>query len=132
VRIVGAEPGKPLVDTNQLYGYADLGVTFSPVYGKIALMSEGVIHFDGFVSGGIGATFDATPGLVHPALEVGAGTRVFLTHWLSVRAELRDYIYPQQLAGKTIFPNLLLLNIGLGIFFPLDFDYKYEAAKVNG
>lgn len=122
----------PVDDEAQLFGYGDVGVTFSPLYGKVAVMAEWVIHFDTFLSGGLGATFDETTTIVHPALELGIGSRVFLTRWLVLRTDLRDYIYPQDRGSGVKVQNLLNLNVGLGIFFPFDFEYEYEAAKVTG
>ena len=58
-------------DESALLGYADGGITFAPVYGKVALMSELIIHFDAFVSGGVGAVFDTGASPAHPAMEVG-------------------------------------------------------------
>lgn len=122
----------PVTDLAKLYGYADAGVTFAPIYGKVALMAEWIIHFDTFLSGGLGATFDSSSGIVHPALELGVGSRVFLTRWLCLRTDLRDYVFPQDRGQGTKVQNLLMLNVGLGVFFPFDFDYSYEAAKVSG
>jgi outer membrane beta-barrel protein len=115
------------------YGYADAGVTFSPFYGKLALLAEEVVHFDGFLSGGLGATFSNEPGNVHPAIEVGVGTRVFLTHWLTARADLRNYSYVVANGNAPLqFPNSLLLTFGLGVHFPLEFDYSSEVIGGKG
>lgn len=113
-------------------GYADVGVTFSPFYGKLALMAEQVAHFDGFVSGGLGAVFDASPEVVHPAVELGLGTRIFLSRWLTFRADLRNYTYPSNVNGKLTFPSVLMLTLGAGIHFPLDFDYSTEIIGGKG
>lgn len=114
------------------FGYADAGVTFSPFYGKLALMAEQVAHFDGFISGGLGAVFDASPELVHPSIELGLGTRVFITRWLTMRADLRNYTYPSTVGGKLTFPSSLILTFGAGIHFPLDFDYSSEIIGGKG
>jgi outer membrane beta-barrel protein len=116
------------VATTSLVGYGDVGVTFSPFYGKVALASELVGHFDIFVSSGLAVVVDgqATAPAVHPALEVGLGSRLFLNRWLALRADVRDYLYPSDINGELVFGNLLLLNVGVGIFFPLDFDYSAE------
>lgn len=119
-----------ITDDAVLFGYADAGVTFSPIYGKFSLMSEWIIHFDAFVSGGIGAAFDSNVTPVHPAMEIGVGGRVFLNRWVVLRADLRDYIYPQDRSGISTLQNLLMLNLGVGFYFPLDFEYKYQAAKI--
>jgi outer membrane beta-barrel protein len=114
-------------------GYADVGVTFSPFYGKMALMAEQVLHFDGFISGGLGAVIDSSPDIgVHPAIELGIGGRMFLTKWLSVRGDVRNYTYPQNVGNKLTFPSALILTLGVGIFLPLDFDYSTEIIGAKG
>lgn len=130
VRIVGREQSA-IPDPAVLYGYADAGVTFSPIYGKVSLMSEWIIHFDGFVSGGAGAVFTSNADLVHPTMQVGAGTRIFLTRWMVLRADFRDYIYPQSRSGFSTLQNLLMLNVGVGFYFPFEFEYKYQAARIS-
>lgn len=127
-------------DENRLFGYGDVGINFTPIYGKVAALSEWIIHFDAFVSAGVGATFDSSPNPLttaipfgmHPAMEVGFGARVFLLRWLVLRADLRDYIYPQDRANISKLQNLMMLNVGVGFFFPFDFEYRYEASKVIG
>ncbi len=127
-------------DENKLFGYADVGVNFTPIYGKVAALSEWIIPFDAFVSAGFGVTVDSSinalspdiPVGFHPAMEVGIGARVFLLRWLVVRADLRDYIYPQDRSDISKLQNLLMFNIGFGFFFPFDFEYQYEATKVVG
>jgi outer membrane beta-barrel protein len=116
----------------RLLGYADLGVTFSPVYGKLALLSDYIVQFDGFIIAGVGATFDSNTAFAHPAMDVGVGARIFLSRWFVVRTDVKDYIYPQDRQGISTLQNLLLWNVGVGIFIPFDFQYEYEAAKVNG
>jgi len=116
------------VATTTLVGYGDIGVTFSPFYGKVALASEFVGHFDIFVSSGLGLVVDGqlTSPAVHPALEAGIGSRLFLNRWLCLRADVRDFLYPSDINGEQSLGNLLLLNLGVGAFFPLDFDYSAE------
>jgi outer membrane beta-barrel protein len=114
----------------KLLGIADAGVTFSPVYGKLAILSDAIIHFDTFVAAGGGAVFDAAA-IVHPTMDVGVGARVFLLRWLVVRSDLRDYVYPQDRSGISTLQNLLVFSLGVGFYFPLDFEYRYEAAKVK-
>ena len=116
------------VATTSLVGYGDAGVTFSPFYGKVALASEFVGHFDTFISTGAGVVVDGdlSNPAVHPSLEVGLGSRLFVNRWLSVRADVRDYLYPSDINGELAFGSLLMLNVGVGIFFPLDFDYSAE------
>ena len=115
----------------KLLGLADAGVTFSPVYGKLAILSDAIIHFDAFAIAGGGAVFDTNKDFVHPTMDIGAGLRVFLLRWLVVRADLRDYVYPQDRASISTLQNLLMFSLGVGFYFPFDFEYRYEAAKVK-
>lgn len=115
----------------KLLGRVDAGITFSPLYGKVAILSDAIIHFDAFAIAGAGAVFDTNQEFVHPSMDVGAGVRVFLLRWLVVRADLRDYVYPQDRYAISTLQNLLTLNLGVGFYLPPDFDYQYEAAKVR-
>lgn len=110
----------------QQLGYADGGITFSPFYGKLALMAEQVAHFDGFISTGLGVVIDNSPSPVHPAFELGVGSRLFLSRWLTLRGDLRNYTYPVDTAGRITFQNSLIISLGVGIHFPLEFDYSSE------
>jgi outer membrane beta-barrel protein len=114
----------------KLIGFLDAGVTFSPIYGKVAVLSDQIIHFDAFLIAGAGAVFDTNETFFHPAMNVGAGARVFILRWLVARVDVRDYVYPQDRTGISTLQNLLLVSAGVGFYFPFDFDYKFEAAKV--
>ncbi len=135
VRLLGGDAAdlqKARDTTAIMAGYVDGGVTFSPFYGKLALMAEQVLHFDGFVSAGLGVTFDNSDNFIHPALELGLGGRVFLLKWLTVRADLRNYIYPLIQNNTLSFPSLLILSLGVGIHIPFDFDYSTEVIGAKG
>lgn len=130
------EAGLINVDS-KLLGHVDAGVTFSPVYGKLAILSDAIIHFDAYAAAGVGAVFDSNfkeddaLHFVHPSMNVGVGLRVFLLRWLVVRSELRDYLYPQDRDGISTLQSLLNFSLGVGFFFPFDFEYRYEAARVK-
>jgi outer membrane beta-barrel protein len=131
-RVLNVDPDDLAADVKDklaatsLLAYVDAGVTFSPFYGKVALASELVGHFDVFVSGGLAAIFDTAPELVHPGLELGIGGRLYLNRFLALRADVRNYLYPANSAGNLVLGNLLLLNFGVAIYFPLEFDYQAE------
>jgi outer membrane beta-barrel protein len=114
------------VATTSLTAYVDAGVTFSPFYGKVALASELVGHFDAFVSVGAALVVDTAPQPLHPGLEIGLGSRLYLNRWLALRTDVRSYLYPADINGELAFGNLLMLNLGAAIYFPLDFDYSAE------
>jgi outer membrane beta-barrel protein len=116
---------------NPPIGYLDVGVTFSPIYGKIAVVNDWIIHFDAFVSAGAGVMID-TGDTPNPAFEVGFGARIFVLDWLVVRGDLRNYVYPQDAQNISTLQTVLMFNVGVGIYFPFDFDYRNLAFKIVG
>lgn len=103
-----------LQDAGALLGFGQVGLRFSPLYGKVNLASELPIHLSLYFVGGAGAAFvsyesmqacQAAP--VNNACEAGfasrqeptlafsagVGLRVFLGNF-ALRAEVRDIIFP--------------------------------------
>ncbi|MHB1845888.1 MAG: outer membrane beta-barrel domain-containing protein [Deltaproteobacteria bacterium] len=81
-------------------GFLEAG--WSPIYGKVNLFAEKVVHFDFSALLGVGVLGVGTPAspdgavpagsAASPALGPGLGERLFLgEHW-ALEAELRDYI----------------------------------------
>jgi hypothetical protein len=72
----------------------------------------------------------------------GIGFRVFVSKWLTVFAEMRDYIYLEKLENLQValgdarekksgwledsptIVNNVLVSVGMTIFFPFSFEYK--------
>jgi outer membrane beta-barrel protein len=109
-----------------LTAVVDGGVTFSPIYGKVGIASEYVLHFDTYASAGLAAIVDTNvSSSFHPGAEIGIGSRVFLNRFLAIRLDVRDYLYPTSFDRFEI-ANSFVLNAGLSIYFPLDFDYAAE------
>lgn len=133
---IGSPNEVVVADPAPLIGFADATVTFDPFYGKVALMSEWTVHFDTYVSGGGGALFTAPTALstsvVHPALEVGGGARLFLTPWLATRVDLRDYLYAANFGDGLRLQTLFLVTVGVGFFFPFTFDDDQDVVKSAG
>ncbi|HZH03327.1 MAG TPA: outer membrane beta-barrel domain-containing protein, partial [Myxococcaceae bacterium] len=56
---------------------------------------------------------------------VGVGLRFFANRWLAVRTELRDLVYQEKLqTGESSLRGQVMINLGLSIFFPLNFSEK--------
>jgi hypothetical protein len=74
---------------------------------------------------------------------VGIGIRVFVTRYLTVFGELRDYMYLEKLENLTVrlgsdryaestwlsddatLTNNVAAHVGMTIFFPFEFEYRY-------
>lgn len=111
-----------------LFGGADL--YWAPIYGKISLLAEQFLHFD--LYGLVGASVvqyhgpNDTGGVstLTPAADLGLGARVFMTRWLTARAEIRDVAHFESLAGtnKLSQQHQFLVELGVSIFFPFAFS----------
>jgi len=106
-------------------------VQFAPIYGKLSLMAEQFLHFDIYgILGGAAVLYRGPPGsgsttaaqYVAPGLNAGAGMRFFLNRWLTVRGELRDMVYSEDLgSGVSSLRNQLVVELGVSLFFPPTF-----------
>ncbi|HTN52760.1 MAG TPA: outer membrane beta-barrel domain-containing protein [Anaeromyxobacter sp.] len=141
----GCSPASP----DQLWqvpGHLDLvaGVeaAWSPVYGKLNIASEKVVHFDLSLLGGVDwisyqevvssaqaadlVAAGQTPGNKGTiGGHVGLGVRLFFTEAIAARLELKDYIYAvavpnwQEGGGaRKDVQNQLFAELGVSVFFP--------------
>ncbi len=107
---------------------AGLDLSWSPLYGKISVLAESVLHFDTYVlvGGGVLQTRIQPPGgfdveeKMTPELHVGIGQRYVLSRHAALRLEVRDVLYRLELQGKAgkaqSTQNQLLFSIGLSFF----------------
>ena len=141
------------VPINQYQFGAHLNFTYVPVYGKFSMFNEFIFQYDAYIVGGVGLMRTRPVPVVDPevrrfdfdvriAFNVGIGLRVFVTRWLAIFAELRDYMYLEQLENLTValgdqrtdqttwtqsslaFTNNVTAHLGLTIFLPPEFDYR--------
>lgn len=131
---------------------AHLNFTYVPLYGKFNMFNEFIFQWDAYVLGGVGFLRTRPVPVIDPeirsfdfdfriAFNIGIGLRVFVTRWLAIFAELRDYMYLEQLENTTVgigsdrlnkdnwaasgasFTNNVTAQIGATIFLPFDFEY---------
>jgi outer membrane beta-barrel protein len=71
----------------------------APIYGKVALPGDTLVHFETFFDAGLGGAWtetDATRG-VRPALAAGIGQRIFLGEDLALTARVGGNVYLEHL-----------------------------------
>jgi outer membrane beta-barrel protein len=128
--------GKPTMDTlgvkklpGRLIGLAGLDIAWSPIYGKVNVIAEKVLHFDISIIVGIDAIFyqqpenenDATPKL-NPTVggHLALCERFFITPSITLRVELRDYLYSSKIGtlgdATSKIENQLMLELGVSFF----------------
>ena len=141
------------VPINEYQLGAHLSFTYVPIYGKFAMFNEFIFQYDAYVMGGVGLMRTRPIPVVDPevrrfefgeriAFNVGLGLRVFVTRWLAIFAEVRDYMYLETLESLDValgvdrdnpatwtqsspaFVNNVTAHIGLAIFVPFEFDYR--------
>lgn len=133
---------------------ANLNFTYVPVYGKFNMFNEYIFQWDAYVVGGVGVMRTRPVPVFDPAIRnfdfefniafnLGVGIRVFVTRWLSIFGELRDYAFLEKQENPRVFPdgqgrndkstwqesspslnNNVTAQVGFTIFFPFDFEYE--------
>jgi outer membrane beta-barrel protein len=104
-----------------------LDAQYAPVYGKVALVAESFLSFDLYVLGGAALVGYRGPAEVGSSQQmtlggnVGVGGRVFINKWMTLRAELRDLIYQEQIHGGSSLRNQLMFELGFSMFLPTSF-----------
>jgi outer membrane beta-barrel protein len=122
----GAAQQHPNVDHPTYSGRLEL--LFSPLYGKLSLFAESVIHFDAYLIAGGGLVGLSRTGSA-PVGVVGLGQHFFFQKWLALRIELRDQLFTMSrnaaapTKGKGL-QNLLTANLGFCFYLPTDFEYE--------
>jgi len=121
---------KDLVRTPGDFAFvAGADVSWAPLYGKISVLAESVLHFDTYVAlgGGVLQTRHMPPNTTRveenlaPHGSIAVGQRFYLSRTATLRVELRDLVYPMELQGRSgpekSLQNQLLFTLGLSLFF---------------
>ena len=105
---------------------AGVNAVWSPIHGKFAMFDSTLVHFDVYLSMGAGFILTQIRDLVgtEEGLEpdmagnVGFGFRVFLSDWISIRTDMRQYFYPAwdpqgEATSKVAHPFEVTLGVSL-------------------
>jgi outer membrane beta-barrel protein len=130
---------------------AAFNFTYAPIIGKFAGFGDFIFQYDAYVVGGVGAISTRPIPVIDPdnrlfnfeprlAFNAGLGIHVFLNRWFAVTAEMRDYIFNDQLEntvtvageeadestwlGEKKLTNNVQAQVGVSIFFPFSFEYR--------
>lgn len=123
------ESGDLLRAPGDLNFLAGVDLSWAPLYGKISVLAESVLHFDTYLAlgGGVLQTSHMPPNATRvedelaPHGSIAVGQRFYLSRSATLRLELRDLVYPLELQGRTgpetTVQNQLLFTLGLSFFF---------------
>ncbi|MCK9461956.1 MAG: outer membrane beta-barrel domain-containing protein [Proteobacteria bacterium] len=142
------------IPINEYQWGGQINFTYVPIYGKFAMFKEWILHWDVWVIGGGGFIFTRPIPVIDPeyrsfdykikfCFNIGLGGRLYLSRFLAIALELRDYIFPEELENRTTFSdpedrevkgnwvddnfkltNNVMLQIGVTLFLPFTFEYK--------
>jgi outer membrane beta-barrel protein len=112
------ETGNPPTLISRPSYFVTANYAWSPLYGKLNLLGEVVVHYDLFLVGGVGVAGDEievnkrTGGTVEqsistqifPVVDFGVGQRFFLNNWFAVRLDVRPYVFLEFIDGQ-LDPN---------------------------
>jgi len=97
------EQDKVLPAVNKLIFTAMLDFGYVPAYGKFALFNRAIVHWEGYVTLGVGVFMSqvvpvkpSDPAFtnISAIFGPGLGSRLFLTRWLALNAFLKLLVYP--------------------------------------
>lgn len=132
---------------------ANLFFTYVPLYGKFSAFNKFIFQWDAYIVGGVGLMRTRPVPVIDPeirqfdygnrvAFNVGIGLRIFLTRFLTVFAEFRDYAFLEEFENLEValreerqdeatwfsdsptLVNNTTVHFGFSIFFPFTFEYN--------
>ena len=131
---------------------ANLNFTYVPFYGKFSMFNKFIFQWDSYLVGGVGFMRTRPIPRFDPevrefdyefraSFNVGLGIRVFLTRWLAMYGEFRNYMYLEKFENTQVdplrrtdkstwfakgstFTNNTMVHFGLTFFFPTKFEYR--------
>jgi outer membrane beta-barrel protein len=122
---VSSDKFNPSITRPQFFAFGTF--LWSPLVGKFSI-GKSVIDFDIYLSAGVGyvRTIESNVARNLVGVDFGIGWRIFLARWLTLRLDLRDTIYSQQVFNTNILTHNVFFTVGLGFLFPGTPQYDVE------
>jgi outer membrane beta-barrel protein len=108
---------------------ARLELTWAPLYGKISVLAEKVLHFDFYAIGGAGVVAGSKSSPTVAGI-VGLGQHYFFNDWMALKIELRDQFFAMSREALTPTKDKHLqglLSASVGVCFYLPSEIEREA-----
>lgn len=137
-----------LPSANRYFWSAAVNFGYVPIYGKFALFNKWIFQWEAYIEAGLGVLqsqwiprdpADAAASNFDVMWHIDLGTRLFLTKWLTIQVYLKDYMFvdkfepanrmstavPPASTFDSRFVQNLVFGVGVGMFLPTGFEYKY-------
>jgi outer membrane beta-barrel protein len=95
-------------------GFADLA--WAPLHGKAQLFSSLILHFDLYGSLGAGIVDNAAS--LGVAGRAGLGGKVYFGRGISVRLDVYDHLYREQVLSTSQIVNDISVSLGVSLYLP--------------
>jgi hypothetical protein len=112
-----------ILESHQQGAFAGM-VSIAPLYGKVALPGDALVHFETFLDAGLGGVLtetDAGRGL-RPMVTAGIGQRLFLGDSLALTARVGGELYAERVLvdgqRQTHAMGFWTVQFGLSWYFP--------------
>lgn len=89
---------------------------WSPIHAKLRWSEHRITHADLLLVAGGGQTWHETAQGV--TFQVGAGLKLYLTRFVSMRLDVRDLMVPQEVLGRGRATHNLITTLGLSLWIP--------------
>ncbi|HIA01951.1 MAG TPA: outer membrane beta-barrel domain-containing protein [Myxococcales bacterium] len=99
-------------------------INYTPIYGKMIVSGITTVHWNAYLSGGAGVTKTGAKDPLFTTM-IGLGTRFFVTSWLTINVEARDYIYSEPFKAGSEIINNVAIHTGVSLFVPFTYNYRY-------
>ena len=87
---------------------------WSPIHAKLRFSDNNIVHTDIFLVAGAGKTFhDSVQGLTW---EVGGGVKLYLSRFVNLRIDVRDFLLPQEVLGRGRVTNNVTVLGGVSLW----------------
>ena len=146
--VVGLQYNRVPTLNRYLYsGAIDFG--YVPGYGKFTLFNRYIIHWDLYVQAGVGViqteiipriVGDETFKTLGISPNLGVGTHLFISNWLTFNVALKDYVFNDKFEptsrarewdiarvkseATSQFVHNIMLYAGIGLYLPTSFQYR--------
>ena len=89
---------------------------WSPIHAKLRFSDDNIVHGDIFLAAGAGRTMhESVQGLTWA---VGGGIKLYLSRFVTMRVDLRDFLLPQEVLGRGRITNNVTLLAGVSLWMP--------------
>jgi outer membrane beta-barrel protein len=99
---------------SKMESMSSISLVLTPIYAKMSVLANFILHYDMFFTGGIGQT--KTNWESASTYNLGIGAKVWIYKWFSFTAELRDFIHKEQRESENISKHNVTLLFGTNIF----------------